>query len=57
MMAIGEGVARTHPARHSYVADVVTVGFFTGPTVCIGCLPSHSLPKTFRVPTRALARV
>ncbi|MBA3583181.1 MAG: 4Fe-4S dicluster domain-containing protein [Gemmatimonadetes bacterium] len=36
-MAIGEGLASANQARHTYVADGVTVGFFTDPTVCIGC--------------------
>jgi formate dehydrogenase iron-sulfur subunit len=36
-MTIGEGSASTNQARHTHVADGVTVGFFTDPTVCIGC--------------------
>jgi formate dehydrogenase iron-sulfur subunit len=36
-MAVGQGLESTNQARHSYVADGVTVGFFTDPTVCIGC--------------------
>jgi formate dehydrogenase iron-sulfur subunit len=36
-MPIGEGSASTNQARHTHVADRVTVGFFTDPTVCIGC--------------------
>ncbi|HUP00777.1 MAG TPA: 4Fe-4S dicluster domain-containing protein [Gemmatimonadota bacterium] len=36
-MTIGRGTQSTNQARHSYVADGVTVGFFTDPTVCIGC--------------------
>jgi Fe-S-cluster-containing dehydrogenase component len=34
---IGEGTKSTNQRRHSYVADRVEVGFFTDPTVCIGC--------------------
>jgi formate dehydrogenase iron-sulfur subunit len=34
---IGEGVQSTNQRRHSYVEDGATVGFFTDPTVCIGC--------------------
>jgi len=34
---IGEGTASTNQRRHSYVQDQVEVGFFTDPTVCIGC--------------------
>jgi formate dehydrogenase iron-sulfur subunit len=34
---IGEGIQSTNQRRHSYVADGATVGFFTDPTVCIGC--------------------
>ncbi|MFQ5691020.1 MAG: 4Fe-4S dicluster domain-containing protein [Gemmatimonadota bacterium] len=36
-MTIGEGPRSTNQARHDYVARGVTVGFFTDPTVCIGC--------------------
>ncbi len=36
-MAIGEGLGSRNQARHDYVARGVTVGFFTDPTVCIGC--------------------
>jgi formate dehydrogenase iron-sulfur subunit len=36
-MSIGEGPASTNQARHTHVQDGVTVGFFTDPTVCIGC--------------------
>jgi formate dehydrogenase iron-sulfur subunit len=36
-MTIGEGSASTNQVPHTYVADGVTVGFFTDPTVCIGC--------------------
>ena len=36
-MAIGEGSASTNQARHAHVAGGTTVGFFTDPTVCIGC--------------------
>ncbi len=33
-----ERVAPTsNQARHAYVAEGRTVGFFTDPTVCIGC--------------------
>ena len=34
---IGEGPQSTNQRRHSYVEDQVEVGFFTDPTVCIGC--------------------
>jgi formate dehydrogenase iron-sulfur subunit len=34
---IGQGVASTNQRRHSYVEDRVEIGFFTDPTVCIGC--------------------
>jgi formate dehydrogenase iron-sulfur subunit len=34
---IGEGIESTNQRRHSYVADRIEVGFFTDPTVCIGC--------------------
>src|SRR6266496_1555756 len=34
---IGEGTQSTNQRRHSYVHDNVEVGFFTDPTVCIGC--------------------
>jgi formate dehydrogenase iron-sulfur subunit len=34
---IGEGVQSTNQRRHSYVEEGATVGFFTDPTVCIGC--------------------
>jgi formate dehydrogenase iron-sulfur subunit len=34
---IGEGIQSTNQRRHSYVQDNVEVGFFTDPTVCIGC--------------------
>jgi formate dehydrogenase iron-sulfur subunit len=34
---IGDGAASTNQARHTYVRDGVTVGFFTDPTLCIGC--------------------
>jgi formate dehydrogenase iron-sulfur subunit len=34
---IGEGIQSTNQRRHTYVADHVEVGFFTDPTVCIGC--------------------
>jgi formate dehydrogenase iron-sulfur subunit len=34
---IGEGIQSTNQRRHSFVADHVEVGFFTDPTVCIGC--------------------
>jgi len=36
-MAIGEGLESTNQARHDYVEREVEVGFFTDPTVCIGC--------------------
>src|SRR4029077_15849649 len=34
---IGEGIQSTNQRKHSYVQDRVEVGFFTDPTVCIGC--------------------
>ena len=34
---IGEGTHSTNQRRHTYVHDRVEVGFFTDPTVCIGC--------------------
>ena len=34
---IGEGPNSTNQRRHTYVEDQVEVGFFTDPTVCIGC--------------------
>src|SRR5437868_46741 len=34
---IGEGIQSTNQRKHSYVRDNVEVGFFTDPSVCIGC--------------------
>jgi ferredoxin len=34
---IGEGTKSTNQRSHTYVRDNVEVGFFTDPTVCIGC--------------------
>ena len=34
---IGEGIQSTNQRKHSYVRDHVEVGFFTDPSVCIGC--------------------
>jgi formate dehydrogenase iron-sulfur subunit len=34
---IGEGLQSTNQRKHSYVQDRVEVGFFTDPSVCIGC--------------------
>src|SRR4026207_949580 len=34
---IGEGTHSTNQRRHTYARDNVEVGFFTDPTVCIGC--------------------
>ena len=34
---IGEGIRSTNQRRHDYVREGVEVGFFTDPTVCIGC--------------------
>lgn len=34
---IGEGIQSTNQRRHNYVSENVEVGFFTDPTVCIGC--------------------
>ena len=36
-MAIGEGLGSTNQASHRYLAEGITAGFFTDPTVCIGC--------------------
>ena len=37
LLMIGEGTQSTNQRRHTYVRDNVEVGFFTDPTVCIGC--------------------
>src|SRR5689334_25208023 len=34
---IGEGTHSTNQRQHNYVQENVEVGFFTDPTVCIGC--------------------
>src|SRR5919199_1051777 len=34
---IGEGTKSTNQRRHNYVQENVEVGFFTDPSVCIGC--------------------
>ena len=34
---IGEGTESTNQRRHNHVQENVEVGFFTDPTVCIGC--------------------
>src|SRR5436305_13399004 len=34
---IGEGTQSTNQRRHNYVQENVEVGFFTDPSVCIGC--------------------
>jgi formate dehydrogenase iron-sulfur subunit len=34
---IGEGTQSTNQRRHNFVRENVEVGFFTDPTVCIGC--------------------
>ena len=34
---IGEGIQSTNQRRHSYIEEGATVGFFTDPTVYIGC--------------------
>jgi formate dehydrogenase iron-sulfur subunit len=34
---IGEGIQSTNQRPHNYVRENVEVGFFTDPTVCIGC--------------------
>src|SRR5438552_16159962 len=34
---IGEGTHSTNQRRHSYVQENAEIGFFTDPTVCIGC--------------------
>ena len=37
LIMIGEGVQSTNQRKHSFVEDHVEVGFFTDPSVCIGC--------------------
>ncbi|MDQ6654400.1 MAG: 4Fe-4S dicluster domain-containing protein [Verrucomicrobiota bacterium] len=34
---IGQGIHSTNQQRHTFVQDRVEVGFFTDPSVCIGC--------------------
>ena len=34
---IGEGIHSTNQRKHSYVQEGRTVGFYTDPTLCIGC--------------------
>ena len=34
---IGEGILSTNQRKHTYVKDGRTVGFYTDPTLCIGC--------------------
>ena len=34
---IGEGIQSSNQRRHAHVQNETTVGFFTDPTVCIGC--------------------
>lgn len=34
---IGEGILSTNQRKHSYVKEGRTVGFYTDPTLCIGC--------------------
>src|SRR2546427_5989813 len=34
---IGEGTKSTNQRHHNFVQEKVEVGFFTDPTVCIGC--------------------
>jgi formate dehydrogenase iron-sulfur subunit len=34
---IGEGIQSTNQRHHSYVREGRTVGFYTDPTICIGC--------------------
>jgi formate dehydrogenase iron-sulfur subunit len=36
-MSSGVGILQPNQARHDYVANGRTVGFFTDPTICIGC--------------------
>jgi formate dehydrogenase iron-sulfur subunit len=36
-MPIGDGASSPNQARHDYVARGTKVGFFTDPTLCIGC--------------------
>lgn len=55
-MTIGEGSASTNQARHAHVADGITVGFFTDPTVCIGCKACEVACKEWnRVPAEPVA--
>jgi formate dehydrogenase iron-sulfur subunit len=55
-MTIGEGSASTNQARHTHVADGITVGFFTDPTVCIGCKACEVACKEWnRVPAEPAA--
>ena len=55
-MTIGEGCASTNQARHTHVADGTTVGFFTDPTVCIGCKACEVACKEWnRVPAEPAA--
>ena len=37
LFMIGEGLQSSNQRRHTYVQDFVEVGFFTDPSVCIGC--------------------
>src|ERR1043165_2387237 len=34
---IGDGIQSSNQRRHNYVQEHAEVGFFTDPTVCIGC--------------------
>ena len=52
---IGEGTHSTNQRRHTYVRDHVEVGFFTDPTVCIGCKACEVACKEWNhVPEMAL---
>lgn len=52
-MSIGQGESSTNQARHPYVDERVTVGFFTDPTLCIGCKACEVACKEWnQVPAR-----
>ena len=52
---IGEGIQSTNQRKHSYVQDHVEVGFFTDPSVCIGCKACEVACKEWnQVPGRRL---
>ncbi len=52
---IGEGIHSTNQRKHTYVQDRVEVGFFTDPSVCIGCKACEVACKEWNeVPGRRL---